>query len=190
MNTLCLIGTLLVAFPVTGRSEPVTEKLRAIVEARMPARWHLSTDHQGLIASASNIRLLNPISLPANPEAKRVWDEFSWESDFHIQIRITPKIDDEDYAALLRLRSDFLDRRIRDWEKERGEKIDGKSRSELVNEVHATISLPYCHSETLSIWISSTDNGILMTRPETARDFSDSLRKALAEQFTVHEKKR
>ena len=187
MKTLCFTGALLIACPTTGRSEPIAEKIRTIAEACMPARWHLSSDGQVLIASVSGIRLLNPISLPDSPSSMRVWDEFSWESDFHIQIRITPKIDHQDYAALLQLRSEFLDRRILDWERERGKKIDGRSRYGLVNEVHSIIRLPYCHSEKLSIWISSTDDGILMTRPETARDFSDSLRKALAEQFALYE---
>jgi len=190
MKNLLLIGLLSVAVAGSGRSEPTRKAVESAVGALIPEGWKMSSDGEMIIGSASKIKLLNPISLPALSSEESVWEKYSWESDFNVVVRITPKIDEGEYVALVKLRAEFLDRRVRDWEKQQGEKMDPKSRHGLEREIHAIIPLPYCHSENQSIWLTTTDAGLLQTRPKTARDFSDGLRKVLAKEFTLYAKDR
>lgn len=189
MKTLLLIGLLSLFIPSTVQSEPASKKIESIIAAIIPKGWSFRTDGGIIIGSVSKIKLLNPISLPAPSSEDSVWEKFSWESDFHVVIRITPKIDEKEYAALVKLRSDFLERRVRAFEKQSGENINGKSLFGLEQEVHSIVALPYCYSENQSIWITTTADGLLETRPKTAREFSDALRTALAKEFTLYEKK-
>ncbi len=188
MKTLLFVGLLSIFLPSTVRSEPVNKKIESLIATIIPKGWTLRTDEGTIIGSASKIKLLNPISLPMSDSQDKLWKEYSWESDFNVVVRITPKIDEEEYATLVKLRSDFLERRVRDWEKKNGKEIYGKSRFELELGVNTIVALPYCYSENQSIWITTTDDGLLWTQPTTARKFSDALKKALAKEFTIYKK--
>ncbi len=171
---------------VCAAAEPTHMRVNEIVRSNTPKGWQFETDKRMFVISLSKVRLLNPVSLPAGDTDDEIWEEFSWEADFIILIRVTSKIDAVEYAALTKLRADTISRRIHEWEEKHGEPINGKSRWGLVQEVHSTLQLPYCHSESDSIWITSTDYELLRTRPKAARDVADAIRAGLAGEFTLY----
>lgn len=176
--------------PGNVQSEPASKKVELIFSKLIPKGWSFSKDDSSYICTAPKVKFLNPISLPASSAENSTWEEFSWESDFHVVVRITPKLTDTEYAALVKMRSALLESRIHDAGKENDVKINDKSRFGIEQEVHAMITLPYCYSENQTIWISTTDDGLLKTRPKAARDFADALRMALANDFTLYKKER
>lgn len=190
MRNIIVISILSIVFSSISSSATVNEKIAANMVKLMPLDkgWTFRSDGIIMVASIPKIRKLNPISLPVHSSEDEIWKEFSRVSDFNIVVKITTRLSSEEYKKLVGLRVSFLEARVRQRELELGEKIDGKYRFGIINEVNVMIPLPYCYSEYKSIWISTTDFGLLKTRPKEVGGFSTELKAYLAKEFTSYKK--
>ena len=95
-----------------------------------------------------------------------------------IEIRFTPKVSEKEYQSLEDLRSQIIKQRI---ENDKLRNLPKKAEASISTDMVRSIQMPDYHTQTESIWITSTPHG--PTRPLEAMEVMKEIRMKLKNQF-------
>jgi len=121
----------------------IEREIRSLLDG---SDWEISRDPSGLTLIKRGVTLLNPMSAALSGPDDDIWLKYSFKSDYRITVTVGPKITDDDYSELIRMRDQ--------WRKVRRPVIpESPDRG-----APGPIQLPMHHIGWVSVYVDATDD--------------------------------
>ncbi|QQL44603.1 hypothetical protein [Sulfuriroseicoccus oceanibius] len=129
----------------SGNSEltVIEREIRQVIDK---SDWEISRDPSGLTLIRRGVTLMNPKSAAFSGPDEDIWLKYSFKSDYRITITVGPKITEDDYRELTRMRNH--------WRGVRGSVIP----ESLDRNAPGPIQLPKHHIGWVAVYVDGTDD--------------------------------